>query len=107
MTSLDIIYKCRAVLLLEKEHAKLKKSGGLWGVEVEVDEEDVFKWRVIMSGLKDTMWQGKVLLRFIFTLVPDGNVPLVILCVDFFINLFFVEILSKFIRCVQWNGSNG
>ena len=103
MTSLDIIYKCRAVLLLEKEHAKLKKSGGLWGVEVEVDEEDMFKWRVVMSGLKDTVWHGTVYPHT----VSDGNVPLVILRVDFFINLFFVEILSKFIRCVQWNGSNG
>lgn len=46
----------RAYLLLQKELFKVKQAG-VWGINVELVDDNLFQWRVFLAGLKGTLWQ--------------------------------------------------
>ncbi|XP_070562469.1 ubiquitin-conjugating enzyme E2 U-like [Ptychodera flava] len=57
---------CRAYMLLENQYKLLQKEP-VWGIDIQVVNDNFFEWNVKISGLKDTIWEGgifTVLLKF-------------------------------------------
>eukprot|EP00112_Aurelia_sp_Birch-Aquarium-sp1_P001333 Seg1140.3 transcript_id=Seg1140.3/GoldUCD/mRNA.D3Y31 product="Ubiquitin-conjugating enzyme E2 U" protein_id=Seg1140.3/GoldUCD/D3Y31 len=51
---------CRANLLLEKQHHKLKKNP-LWGIDVSpLAEDDFLKWLAVIKGPRHSIWESGI-----------------------------------------------
>lgn len=56
---------CRAHLLLEKEYFKLNKYP-LWGIDAHpVNENNFLNWHAVISGPRETLWEGGLFRVFI------------------------------------------
>ncbi|KAI9098606.1 ubiquitin-conjugating enzyme/RWD-like protein [Phlyctochytrium arcticum] len=48
----------RAALLLQREQHRIRKMPKIWGIDVKIVQNDIFRWEGVIDGLPDTPWEG-------------------------------------------------